>query len=100
MQYVSFIGFFSMHGIYDIYIYKPKAPVIFDAHSGSVHVLHREFTIPVKILASKANGFKICLMTCIADYSKIVSMVRKYHNHKLQTNPWHREEKPHNRKTN
>ena len=27
---------------------------------------------------------------------KIVSMVRKYHNHKLQTNPWHREEEPHN----
>ena len=27
---------------------------------------------------------------------KIVSMIRKYHNHKLQTNPWHREEEPHN----
>ena len=27
---------------------------------------------------------------------KIVSMIRKYHNHKLQTNPRHREEKPHN----
>ena len=23
-------------------------------------------------------------------------MVKKYHNHKLQTNPWHREEEPHN----
>ena len=22
-------------------------------------------------------------------------MIRKYHNHKLQTNPWHREEEPH-----
>ena len=28
--------------------------------------------------------------------TKIVSMIRKYHNHKLQTNPWHREEEPHN----
>ena len=28
--------------------------------------------------------------------SKIVSMIRKYHNHKPKTNPWHREEKPHN----
>ena len=28
--------------------------------------------------------------------SKIVSMIRKYHNHKLQTNLWHREEEPHN----
>ena len=24
-----------------------------------------------------------------------MSMIRKYHNHKLQTNPWHREEEPH-----
>ena len=23
-------------------------------------------------------------------------MIRKYHNHKLQTNPWQREEEPHN----
>ena len=22
-------------------------------------------------------------------------MIRKYHNHTLQTNPWHREEEPH-----
>ena len=22
-------------------------------------------------------------------------MIRKYYNHKLQTNPWHREEEPH-----
>ena len=27
---------------------------------------------------------------------KIVSMIRKYNNHKLQMNPWHREEEPHN----
>ena len=27
---------------------------------------------------------------------KIVSMKRKYHNHKLQTNPWHCEEESHN----
>ena len=25
---------------------------------------------------------------------KIVSMIRKYHNHKLQTNPWYHEEEP------
>ena len=29
------------------------------------------------------------------DFSlKIVSMIRKYHNHKSQTIPWHREEEP------
>ena len=27
---------------------------------------------------------------------KIVSMIRKYHNHKLKTNLWDREEEPHN----
>ena len=27
---------------------------------------------------------------------KIVSLIRKYHNNKLQTNPWHCEEEPHN----
>ena len=26
------------------------------------------------------------------EHAKIVSMIRKYHNHKLQTNPWHHEE--------
>ena len=30
----------------------------------------------------------------VSDQTKIVSMIRKYHNHKLQTTPWHREEKP------
>ena len=25
-----------------------------------------------------------------------MSMIRKYHNHKLQTNPCHHEEEPHN----
>ena len=36
----------------------------------------------------------------------LVSMIRKYHNHELETNPWHREEEQHNnyetdtRKTN
>ena len=29
-------------------------------------------------------------------FPKIVSMIRKYHNHKPKTNPWHREEEPHN----
>ena len=27
-------------------------------------------------------------------------MVRKYHNHKLLTNPWHRKEEPHNNQEN
>ena len=28
------------------------------------------------------------------DARRIVSMIRKYHNHKPQTTPWHREEEP------
>ena len=27
---------------------------------------------------------------------KVSEYARKHHNNKLQTNPWHREEKPHN----
>ena len=34
------------------------------------------------------------LVLCQA--SKIVSMIRKKHNHKPQTNPWHHDEEPHN----
>ena len=30
------------------------------------------------------------------DASKVVSMIWKYDNHKLQTSPWYREEEPHN----
>ena len=32
------------------------------------------------------------LLTLYQIIIKIVSMIRKYHNHKLQTTPWHREE--------
>ena len=32
---------------------------------------------------------------CYPMHSEIVSQIRKYHNHKLQTNPWHWEEEPH-----
>ena len=31
---------------------------------------------------------------------KKVSMIKKYHNHTLQTNPWHREEEPQNMYSN
>ena len=29
-----------------------------------------------------------------SNFAKIVSMIRKYHNKKLQTTPWHRKEEP------
>ena len=32
----------------------------------------------------------------VATGIKIVSMIRKYHNHKPQTKPWHCEKEPHN----
>ena len=38
-------------------------------------------------LLKKMLSYQICLL-------KIVSMIRKYHNHKPQTTPWHREEEP------
>ena len=33
-------------------------------------------------------------VTCSS--TKILSMIRKYHNPKLQTNPWHHKKEPHN----
>ena len=32
----------------------------------------------------------------MTNITKKMSMIRKYHNHKLQTNPWRNEEEPHN----
>ena len=55
----------------------------------------------------KGRGFELHRRHCVVSLSKninsslelvqprkIVSMIRKYHNHKLQTTPWHREEEP------
>ena len=40
---------------------------------------------------------EVVMGATVAPFSlKIVSMIRKYHNHKLQTNPWHPEEETHN----
>ena len=38
-----------------------------------------------------------CIVYCTISGKgiKIVSIIRKYHNHKLQTNRWHRKEEPH-----
>ena len=35
-----------------------------------------------------------CTYFCLSLKAKIVSMIWKYHNHKPQTTPWHREEEP------
>ena len=60
------------------------------------------------IQAQDGAGYSYILMKilCSADHtavqdqttwaSKRVRMIRKYHNHKLQTNPWHHEEEQHN----
>ena len=39
----------------------------------------------------------IFIVPLSANYQKYpMSMIRKYQNYKLQTNPWHRKEEPHN----
>ena len=47
-------------------------------------------------------GFETCTAVFMevknSEYDQ-VSMIRKYQNHKLQTNPWHHEEEPHNHET-
>ena len=41
------------------------------------------------------SKFTVCGVSLRPQWEKIVSMIKKYHNHKLQTNPWHREEEQH-----
>ena len=42
----------------------------------------------------KSSKKRKILIPVPSEHAKIVSMIRKYHNHKLQTTPWHREEEP------
>ena len=56
----------------------------------------------VNITLQEGNKLQVCsfLLTIKAtkwdvNTTNIVSMIRKYHNQKLQTNSWHREEEPH-----
>ena len=49
----------------------------------------------IKYQGSRPYGFRQEDFLCFSLYN-IVSMIRRYDNHKLQTNPWHREEEPHN----
>ena len=59
--------------------------------------------IPVKFgeILRSGLGRRCCLKKLLTEDGhpmviKIVSIIRKDHNHKLQTNPWHHEEEPHN----
>ena len=44
--------------------------------------------------SQKYRVFLAILVQILWKITKIVSMIRKYHNHKPQTTPWHREEEP------
>ena len=41
-------------------------------------------------------AFLSLVISLSLERAKIVSIIKKYHNHKMQTNPWHQEEEPHN----
>ena len=47
-------------------------------------------------IVSKMTAGSFAELARNSDWPKIVSIIRKYHNHKQQTNPSHREEEPHN----
>ena len=55
-------------------------------------------TISESSLSRQRNAIKMAFCWCADDglTLKKVSMIRKYRNKKLQTNPWHQEEEPHN----
>ena len=44
----------------------------------------------------KENGCFSSVLRSDRKSLKNVCMIREYNNHKLQTNPWYREEEPHN----
>ena len=53
--------------------------------------IHYNLTRYVYFITRQILSTNVCL-----NQVKIVSMIRKYHNHKLQINPWPRKEEPHN----
>ena len=55
-------------------------------------------TISGSSLSRQRNAIKMAFRWCADDglTLKKVSMIRKYRNQKLQTNPWQQEEEPHN----
>ena len=63
---------------------------------------HQYLPLPVyEVPAIRVNTTKstytftsVTILINAGIFPKIVSMIRKYHNHKLQTTPWHREEEP------
>ena len=60
----------------------------FHLHSGEEQTVHKMgSTKCVHLCKSMKTGF-------LVKWSKIVSMIRKYHNNKPQTTLWHREEEP------
>ena len=53
--------------------------------------IHYNLTRYVYFITRQILSTNVCL-----NQVKIVSMIRKYHNHKLQINPWPRKEESHN----
>ena len=51
---------------------------------------------PGAVMKSLCSAYHTAVQDQTTWAYKIASMIRKYHNHKLQTNPWHREKEQHN----
>ena len=61
---------------------------IFQNNTGTLGIMQNTVYLICKGQNRKSQNMEFLL--------KIVSMIRKYHNHKPQTIPWHRKEEPHN----
>ena len=72
--------------------YKLQRPNVND-----VLLLHQTPEIEEQIAFSKNKQEAHRKTNCkLLKITEIVSMIRKYHDQKLQLNPWHHEEEPHN----
>ena len=68
------------------------------SHHGPLSARQRNASclIPIITGAYWVQARTVWIQIRLQVLSKIVSMIRKYHNHKPKTNPWHHEEEPHN----
>ena len=68
-------------------------------HAGYLHAEHFEsvkrFRSGLTFCWSSSGSRLLAVRKGYQQLTKTVSMIMKYHNHKLQTNPWHHEEEPH-----
>ena len=77
------------HDYDTLFMLNPTEHAVLTAHTDTL----------VRFPCLNLSDFVFILLTNFKMPSNIVSMISKYHNQKLHTNPWHREEPQNNHET-